>query len=99
MPQHTEVAPSPNCPPQGKRVTQATKIHDERDAIMSKPTKKGGLLGRLLGPDKSESGCCSVQIVEEPEEAQQTAPAADKAGGSCCAPEAQQAAPPEEARR
>lgn len=66
---------------------------------MGKSTKKGGMFGRLLGPDKSESGCCNVRIVEEPEEEQQTAPAVDQAGGSCCAPEAQQVAPSEEARR
>ncbi|EST29252.1 hypothetical protein N566_22165 [Streptomycetaceae bacterium MP113-05] len=66
---------------------------------MGKSSKKGGVLGRLLGPDKSDSDCCSVQIVEESDEAQeQTAPSSDNAGSSCCAPETERKAPSEESR-
>ncbi|WP_340557756.1 hypothetical protein [Streptomyces sp. GSL17-111] len=68
---------------------------------MSNSGKKGGVLSRLLGSDKSDSDCCSVQIVEEKDEPQETAAASPDSGANspCCGTEGQRDTSAEDARR
>ncbi|MBD3934424.1 hypothetical protein IF129_23030 [Streptomyces chumphonensis] len=67
---------------------------------MSNSGKKGGVLGRLFGSDKSDSDCCSVQIVEETDEPQEKNAAPNgEAEAPCCGTESQRDASAEEARR